>query len=100
MIDLNYLSQQLDKTLEKETAEYLTEWLLNRRGKTMKDTMKSDVTTYSQKEYSEMEKSLADKINLLIKEIETKYNVQPLIDTIDSKTRVEVFILNKGMHHL
>lgn len=65
----------------------------------MENTLKSDVTTYSKEEYSLMEKELQNKINTLIKETETKYNVQPLIETIKSKTRIEVYILNKDMHN-
>ena len=61
--------------------------------------LQNDVDSYTEEQYEQMEKELADKINRLIEETENKYCVAPRIETELPRTRVSVFILNKGIHN-
>jgi len=64
-----------------------------------KNLLENDVDSYTKEQYEQMEKELADKINKLMKETEDKYCVQPMLETRNSKTRTDIFIINKAIHN-
>lgn len=61
---------------------------------------KSDVTSYSKKEYADMEKKLKKKLNNTLTSFQRKYSVKPFIEMDESKSKIKVFIINKAIHYL
>ncbi|MBF6654766.1 hypothetical protein C3B48_03680 [Flavobacterium columnare] len=64
------------------------------------NTLDSDCTTYSKEFYENTELSLAERINLIIREAEEKYEIQPVMELLDGGRRVKIEILNKTIHNL
>ncbi|MAO50206.1 MAG: hypothetical protein CML16_04925 [Pusillimonas sp.] len=61
--------------------------------------LENDIESYTPEEYARMEEELADSINQLIEETAKKYCVQPMIETESPRTKVSVFIVNRGIHN-
>ena len=61
--------------------------------------LQNDVDSYTEEQYEQMEKELAEKINRLIEETENKYCVLPQIETKENRRKVNICIMNKGIHN-
>jgi len=66
--------------------------------KPCENLLENDIDSYTKEQYEQMEKELASKINQLIEETENKYCVLPMLETKESKTRTDIFIMNKATH--
>ncbi|OWP85912.1 hypothetical protein BWK60_11610 [Flavobacterium covae] len=64
------------------------------------NTLASDCTTYSKEFYENTELSLAERINLIIREAEEKYEIQPVMELLDGGRRVRIDIINRYSHNL